>query len=85
MALPEGSAVGQFVANALTYWRPGDLTNPLVTIPAGKTAWVLGMDETGQYYKIIWACNYLWVPISTMGPNPDQVWNNTPLPTGIVH
>jgi hypothetical protein len=85
MNITSTAVVGQFVTNTPTYWRPGDLTNnPLITIPAGQTAWVLGIDATGQYYKIVWVCNYLWVPISDMGPNPDAVWNSAPLPTGTV-
>ncbi|MBN1964384.1 MAG: hypothetical protein JW910_07045, partial [Anaerolineae bacterium] len=76
--------VGQFVADAVTYWAPGAALEPTVILPAGKTAWVLGMNATGEYYKIIWQCQYLWVPVGTMGPNPDAVWNNTPLPLDVV-
>jgi hypothetical protein len=84
MGITSTSVVGLFVADTQTYWRPGDLTNPLVTIPAGKTAWVLGLNSTEEYYKIIWVCNYLWVPVSDMAPNPDHVWNSKPLPTDII-
>jgi len=84
LALPSGSAVGAFVANAPAYSAPGVLVTPAVTFAAGKTAWVLGQDASGQYYKIAWACNYLWVPKASMGPNFDKVWNGTPLPTKVV-
>jgi hypothetical protein len=83
--LTADAVVGAFVADANTYWTPGQLTAPLVTIESGKTAWVLGVDVTGQYYKIVWACQYLWVQVPTMGPDFDKVWNGTPLPTSIVH
>jgi len=53
-------------------------------LPAGKTAWVLGQDASGQFYKIVWTCTMLWVPVSTMGPNFDAVWNGAPLPTNVV-
>ena len=76
--------MGAFTADAMTYWEPGKLTNPLVTIPASNTAWVLGKDATGAYYEIIWVCDLLWVPVETMGPNYDEVWNGAPLPTDIV-
>ncbi len=82
--IPSNAVVGAFVADAPLYWQPGDLTSPLVTIPAGNTAWVLGVDESGEYYKIIWVCDLLWVPVETMGPNYDDVWNGTPLPTSTV-
>ncbi len=79
------SVVGAFVADAPTSWTPGQLTSPLVTIPAGKTAWVLGQDASGDYYKIVWVCDLLWVPTSTLGPNYDATWNGRPLPTGVVN
>jgi len=82
--IPSEAVVGAFVADAPTYYEPGKLIEPPVTITAGNTAWVLGMDASGMYYKIVWVCQYLWVPVSSMGPNYDAVWNGTPLPTGTV-
>lgn len=83
--IPDQSVVGSFLSDADAYWAPGKPTeNPLVTIGEGNTAWVLGQDDTGQYYKIVWVCQYLWVQKSTMGPNFDAVWNGTPLPTTVV-
>lgn len=82
--IPPTAVGGAFVADALAYWKPGMLVEPHTTIQAGKTAWVLGVDASGAYYKIIWGCQYLWVPVSTMGPNFDAVWNGAPLPTGVV-
>ncbi len=84
LPIPATAVGGAFVADAPVYWKPGELTSPLVTIPAGNTAWVLGQDASGQYYKIIWVCDLVWVPKATMGPNYDAVWNGAPLPTGVV-
>jgi len=84
MALPSTSVVGAFVSDALLYAEPGVATYPELTLATGKTAWVLGMDKTGQYYKILWVCNYLWVKVGTMGPNYDAVWQGRPLPTNVV-
>lgn len=84
MPIPATAVGGTFVADAPVYWKPGELTSPLVTIPAGKTAWVLGQDASGQYYKIVWVCDLVWVPKATLGPNYDAVWNGAPLPTGVV-
>lgn len=75
------SVVGSFVSDTPLYWKPGELTNPLITIPAGKTAWVLGTDASGTYYKIVWACSQVYVPVGSMGPNFDAVWNGRVLPT----
>ncbi len=80
MDISSTSVVGLFVADTPLYSEPGVLVEPALTMPAGKTAWVLGKDATGQYYKIVWSCDYLYVPVSSMAPNPDAVWNNTPLP-----
>jgi hypothetical protein len=82
--LTDTSVVGAFVQDALVYADPGVPSSPAITLPAGKTTWVLGVDESGQYYKIRWACQYLWVPVGTMGPNFDEVWNGHPLPTEVV-
>ncbi len=84
MPIPATAVGGTFVADAPVYWKPGELTSPLVTIKAGNSARVLGVDASGQYYKIIWVCDFLWVPKVTMGPNYDAVWNGAPLPTAVV-
>jgi hypothetical protein len=82
--IPDTAVVGTFVADVVADWTPGVPTGPAVTLEAGKTAWVLGVDESGAYYKIFWGCQTLWVPVGAMGPNFDDVWHGTPLPTGVV-
>ena len=84
LPIPATAVGGTVVADAPVYWEPGELTSPLVTIKAGNTARVLGLDASGQYYKIIWVCDYLWVPKATLGPNYDAVWNGAPLPVEVV-
>jgi len=83
-----GAVVGQFVADTPAYWGPdvnSQTENPTITIAKGKTLYVFGLDESGQFYKVLLQCRFLWVPKNTLGPNPDKVWNNTPLPTRVVH
>jgi hypothetical protein len=80
VALPSTAVVGQFVANAEVYWAPNQLTNPVVTIVAGKNYWVDGLDESGVYRKVLLGCQWLWVKAGTVGPNPESPWNGTPLP-----
>jgi hypothetical protein len=84
MELTPDAAVGAFVWTTDVYWAPDVNATTEITMPAGKTAWVLGMDATGEFYKFVWSCNYLWAPVGTMGPNYDEVWNGTPLPTTVV-
>ncbi len=66
------------------YWAPGELVNPTQVIEAGDTARVIGLDASGEYYQIIWVCDFLWVPKDTLAPNPDAVWQGAPLPTDVV-
>jgi len=84
MQLTADAAVGSFVATIDALWGPNASATTNITIPAGKTAWVLGMDDTGAYYKFIWVCTYLWAPVSALGPSYDAPWNGTPLPVGVV-
>ena len=79
--IPATAVGGAFVADAPIYWAPGQLTAPALTITAGNNARVLGVDASGAYYKIIWQCHQVWVPVTAMGPNYDAVWNGAPLPT----
>lgn len=83
LSIPGHAVGGRFLADAQAYWAP-DRAIPGVTIAAGKSARVLGMDASGRYYQIIWGCQKLWVPVHAMGPNFDSVWNGAPLPTVVV-
>jgi hypothetical protein len=82
--IPDTAVVGAFVETVVADWMPGESTVPVVTLEASKTAWVLGVDESGAYYKIYWGCQTLWVPVGAMGPNYDDVWHGKPLPTEVV-
>jgi hypothetical protein len=42
------------------------------------------VDASGEFYQFVWSCNLLWAPVNTLGPNFDDVWNGTPLPTTVV-
>ena len=82
----EGAVVGRFVHTAETYWAPdfSKKTEPEVLIPWNTTLWTFGVDESGQFRKVVLNCTYLWVPVETMGPNFDEVWGGTPLPMTVV-
>lgn len=82
--IPETAVGGTFVTDTPVYFAPGQAVEPPTVIAAGNTAWVLGVDATGQYYKFLWSCDQLWAPVASMGPNYDAVWNGTPLPTVVV-
>lgn len=83
-----GVSQGLLVRATPLYWAPRqDAASNVVlqTTPDAKTYWVLGMDSTRSFYKIVIACKTYWVPVDTLAPNPDDVWRGTPLPTQIVN
>lgn len=81
-AIPSGSVVGLLTADTLASYAPGYSTH--ITLHAGQTFWVVGLDATAAYYKIVLANAYLWVPAELMVPTPGAPWYSTPLPTRTV-
>jgi len=82
--IPTAAVVGAFVVNTPIYWAPRADAATTTVMVAGKTAWVYGVDASGAYYKVMLSGKFFWVPVSTMGPNYDAVWQGRPLPTGVV-
>ena len=82
--IPDTAVVGSFVQTTPAYFAPQSSAATDTVMEAGKTAWVYGVDASGQFYKVMLAGKFFWVPVSTMGPNYDEVWNGTPLPTTVV-
>jgi len=80
----DGAVMGLFTADAPAYSMLSEPVAPSVTIESGKTLYVFGQDASQQYYQVLLACTFLWVPKSTVGPDPEPLWHNTPLPTRIV-
>ena len=78
------AAGATLVRDAMLYAMPGQPVTPEIVLPAGKNVIVLGMDESGQYYKVVFAATYLWVEADALGPNYDAVWGGAPLPTQVV-
>lgn len=82
--LTANAVVGEVTSTTRYFWDPGKIS-PTGSIAAGQRYWVLGVDETGEYYKIWYECRYLWLPVGVMGPAfGDPVWNGAPLPTTVV-
>lgn len=78
IVIPANAVVGAMPFHTRAYWAPFKIT-PEVTVRAG-TYWVVDRDPTGEFYQIILACQYLWVPSDSMGPNFDNVWRGRPIP-----
>ena len=82
--LPDYAVVGQFTQSTAALFAPRADAVSNTIIEEGKTLWVLGMDKSGQFYKVVLSGQYLWVPVDTIGPNFDDVWQGKPLPTTVV-
>ena len=83
--MPDGSVVGSLPNDQRAFWAPGQIS-PDVTINAG-TYWVTGVGTAAngaKFYRIIVACQYLYVPVDTMQPSYQPPWNGQPLPTNEV-
>lgn len=79
--IPEGAVVGALPESQLAYYAPGLATgNPRVFLNPG-TYWIVDVAVEEGFYQILLACNLLWVPIDSMRPNYDEVWQGRPLPT----
>ncbi len=83
--IPAGAVVGSFVATTALYTAPSADAATSLSMQAGQTLWVYGVDASGKYYQVQLAGQLLWVPVGTMGPNYDAVWNGKPLPTTVVN
>lgn len=81
LVIPVGSVVGSAPLGAQVYYSPGNITN-IVLNPG--TYIVVGQDATETYYKIVLACQFIWVLKNTMEPSFLPPQNGTPLPTNIV-
>jgi hypothetical protein len=84
-ALTADAAVGSVVQTTAAYFDPSAGAETTTVLPVGTTWWVLGMDASGAFYKVLVSCAPVWVPVGTMGPNYDEVWNGHPLPTTVVN
>jgi len=84
VVIPATAAVGTFVAETPCYGSPDPGAATSIIIPAGKTAWVFGVDDGGDFYLVMLAGKFFWVPVATMGPNYDALWGGRPLPFEVV-
>jgi len=82
--IPATAVVGAFVVSTPAYFAPRADAATSTILDAGKTVWVFGVDASGGFYKVVLAGKFFWVPVGTMGPNYDAVWQGRPLPTGVV-
>lgn len=82
--LPDTAVVGSFVDYTPLYYLPVEGATSDYAMEPGKTLYVFGVDATGKFYKVLMSGEFYWVPVDKMGPNFDDVWRGTPLPTNVV-
>lgn len=82
LPIPAGTVVGELPHSTQVFWAP-DKQSPGITLNAG-TYHVIGQDATETYYKLFFACQYIWVLKDAMQPSYQAPQNGTPLPTVIV-
>ena len=82
--IPDTAVGGAFVTDTPIYFAPRTDAATDIVMEQGKTVWVYGVDASGAFYKVMLAGKLFWVPVNTLGPNYDEVWNGTPLPTNVV-
>ena len=81
LSIPTGSVVGEAPLGAQIYYEPGNITS--YTLNPG-TYIVVGQDESETYYKVVLACQFVWVQKNTMQPSYQAPQNGAPLPTRVV-
>ncbi|HEX3051601.1 MAG TPA: hypothetical protein VHP83_13150 [Aggregatilineaceae bacterium] len=82
--IPSQAAVGQILSDTPVYSAPKMDAASTTVLTAGKTIWIYGLDESGQFYRGMMAGRFFWVPANLVGPNYDKVWNGRALPTNVV-
>jgi hypothetical protein len=84
VALPADAVVGTFTQSSVLYWDDNVDAATEMVMETGKSLWVLGTNTGGTFYKVLLSGHALWVPVGSVGPTYDAVWNGAPLPTTIV-
>ncbi|MBK8022465.1 MAG: hypothetical protein IPK19_13820 [Chloroflexi bacterium] len=64
------------------FYSPGK-ASPGLSVKPG-TYIVVGQDATESFYKIVLACQFVWVPKESMQPSFQPPQNGAALPTRIV-
>lgn len=82
LRIPAGSVVGELPLGGQAYYAPGQAASGVILNPG--TYIVVGQDASESYYKIVLACQFLWVDKGAMQPSYVAPQNGQPLPTGIV-
>ncbi len=82
--MPSWSVMGRFVEDTELLYAPDLLAGTGKFIEAGKSLWVLGLDESGEFRQVVFSGGYYWVPVDSMAPIDEAPWYGRGLPGEIV-
>ncbi len=82
--IPAGAVVGTFTDWTPLYYMSHPDAPSNFQMQPGQSLWVVGIDESGAFYKVLLSGDWYWVPAANIGPTYDDVWHGTPLPTTVV-
>jgi hypothetical protein len=82
--MPGWSVVGTFVVDSPLYYSTCADCYSDDVMKQGQLLWVIGMDASYQYYRVLLMCHKYWVPAANIGPTADYPWFGKGLPAQIV-
>jgi len=84
LPLTDVAVVGSMPLDTQAFYAPGQGQEAAGVVINAGTYWVLGQDESHKFYKILLACQYLWVPTNSMQPSFQSPWQGQALPTEVT-
>lgn len=82
--LPASAVVARFVTDTPLYFAPSEGSTTEAIMRIDQTAWTLGIDESGEFYKVLFANQTYWVPVASLGTSSDALFAGLALPTNVV-
>lgn len=78
---PDGSIGATLLTISDIYYAPDSDATTGQRLEAGRNVRAVGLDNTGAWMQVHYACALVWLPVENLSPNFDAVWRGTPLPT----
>lgn len=79
--IPSTAVMGTFTTDTALFYAPVAEAGTPYHMAPGQSLWVFGLDATGQFYQVLLAGKFYWVPVPTLGPTYGGWWKGRPLPT----
>jgi hypothetical protein len=82
--LPPSAVVARFTHDTPLYFEPRADAATNAIMRTDQTVWTLGLDDSGSFYRVMFADQTYWVPVSNLGTSGDDLWAGRTLPTNVV-